>query len=74
MRDHFGCIFKATKKYTMRVWWAFLYAYNGHFTIAPYVTSAAKKNLGHDPHGISHGHVRVYARLGRIKDTIHGSD
>ena len=51
-----------------------LYAYNGHFTIGPCVTSAAKKNPGHDPHGIGHGHVRVYARLGHIKDTIHGSN
>ena len=30
-----------------------------------------KNNPGHDPHGNGHGHVRVYAQLGRIKHTMH---
>ena len=61
MRRHFRCIFKTTTEYATGVWWAFYMCIISTKQWSLWDLGGKRKNLGHDPHGNGHGHVRVYA-------------
>ena len=58
MRGHFGCIFKATANCATGVWCVFMCVY-WELNDGTRVTLVVGKNLGRDPRGNRHGHVRA---------------